>query len=252
MDYNLIFCDLDGTLLDSNHQISPENIQAIRDTTLPFIIVSARMPRGITGYMDQLGIKTPVCAYNGSYIFKNGELINNKTIPPNTVRSIIDSIQRPGVHISIYQKDNWYINSHDYYSLEEQRITGIKPIKVDFNDIDLSNVNKILVISSLFIDLSQFETVVSIAKSKPQYTEITPIDCSKADAVNLICQYYGLTPETAVAIGDNYNDIPMIELVKSGILLANCPNELKNSYHVSKYTNDQNGVGMVIKKLLNN
>lgn len=258
MDYKIIFSDLDGTLLNSNHQISSANIKAIGNLSVPFIMVSARMPRGINCFKDQLGIDYPVCAYNGAYITHHNKTLHNQTIPSLLVAKILQAIDKDNVHISIYQQDDWFIEKNDQYSNSEQRITNIKPSIVSFSCLEMTNVNKILLISSIveidaaLVNLAPFNELVTIAKSKPDYLEITPLNTSKDIAVKIVCDYYGLALDHAVAIGDNYNDEPMINAVGLGIFLNNCPEPLKTNYNICEYSNDQDGVAAIINEHFNN
>ncbi|MDD3027107.1 MAG: Cof-type HAD-IIB family hydrolase [Erysipelotrichaceae bacterium] len=256
MNYKIVFCDLDGTLLNSNHQLSTSNANTIKNLPVPFIAVSARMPKGITCFTDQLGIDCPICAYNGAYIFHHDRIINNVTIPYHLVKDIAAALKDTTAHLSIYQSDEWYIEKNDIYSKNEAQITNITPSVVDFSKTDLSNVNKLLVISSLddidaiTASLQNYRDQVTIVKSKPDYVEIMPKGTSKQEAIRLILEYYSLEAHQAIAIGDNYNDEPMIGAVGRGILLANAPGDLRAIYETSQYTNDQDGVSKILEQLI--
>lgn len=255
MNYKIVFCDLDGTLLNSHHQLSTNNANAIKNLNVPFIVVSARMPKGITCFTEQLNINYPICAYNGAYIINDDQIINNQIISPDLVQEIVAVVSKNQAHLSIYQKDEWYIERHDQYSQNEAAITGIEPLVANFANLELTNVNKLLVISSLveiediFGQLMRFQDHLSIVKSKPDYIEIMPRSVSKKHAIRQILDHYCLNIEEAVAIGDNYNDEPMIETVGYGILMNNAPEDLKTKYTSSLYTNDQDGVSHILNEL---
>jgi hypothetical protein len=71
MQYKMVFCDIDGTLIDSKHQISKDTGQKIRELSragIPFIMVSARMPSGIFPLQNELQIKAPIVCYSGALI----------------------------------------------------------------------------------------------------------------------------------------------------------------------------------------
>ena len=256
MNYKIVFCDLDGTLLNNNHQLSPNNANTIKNLTVPFVIVSARMPKGITCFTDQLQLDYPICAYNGAYIIHQNQIIHNQAIPAGLVREIVAMIEITNAHLSIYQQDQWHIAKEDKYSQNEARITNIAPSIRRFCDLELTNVNKLLVISSLeetdeiIALLDKYATKLTIVKSKPNYIEIMPKNTSKEAAVTAILDYYGLGADQAIAIGDNYNDEPMINAVGKGIFLANAPHDLKSKYDTSVFDNNQDGVSLVLQKLL--
>ena len=63
MTYKCVFSDIDGTLLNSNHQISERTknkIQELYQSDIPFVLVSARMPKGMSYFLDELKIKEPM------------------------------------------------------------------------------------------------------------------------------------------------------------------------------------------------
>ena len=69
--YKAVFCDIDGTLLTTDHRITDrtkEKIQDIHRSGIPFILVSARMPAGIDPIQKELGIKAPIISYGGALI----------------------------------------------------------------------------------------------------------------------------------------------------------------------------------------
>ncbi len=62
----------------------------------------------------------------------------------------------------------------------------------------------------------------------------------------------GINKEKVVAIGDGDNDIAMLEYVGCGIAMKNSPNIVKKADKITKYTNNENGVGIMIKEILEN
>lgn len=69
--YRAVFSDIDGTLLNSQHQISFKTEQAIQRIVkqgIPFILVSARPPLAMTPYTTQLGTKNAMICYGGALI----------------------------------------------------------------------------------------------------------------------------------------------------------------------------------------
>ena len=74
-----VFSDIDGTLLNSTHQITPLTQQAIRaleHAQIPFVIVSARGPSGITPIMREYGFQCPMICYSGALILsENGQVL---------------------------------------------------------------------------------------------------------------------------------------------------------------------------------
>lgn len=69
--YKAVFSDIDGTLLNTSHQIpekTKNKIQKINQEGIPFVLVSARMPKGMTEIRKELGAKSPMICYSGALV----------------------------------------------------------------------------------------------------------------------------------------------------------------------------------------
>jgi len=69
--YDLLVCDLDGTLLDDSLQLDPALVEAFHRATargLAISLATGRMPAAADPYRDQLGITAPVIYYNGAVV----------------------------------------------------------------------------------------------------------------------------------------------------------------------------------------
>ena len=70
--YSIVFLDIDGTLLNSRHQVLPctrDRLQALHQRGVPIILCSARPPEGVNLVARQVGVQGPVACYNGGLIF---------------------------------------------------------------------------------------------------------------------------------------------------------------------------------------
>ena len=69
--YQVIFSDIDGTLLNSRHQVTSDTrleILSLEQKGIPFVLVSARMPDGIMTIQNQIGNHAPIICYSGALI----------------------------------------------------------------------------------------------------------------------------------------------------------------------------------------
>lgn len=67
----IVFSDVDGTLLNSRHELTPLTEQAIRtlkEQEIPFVIVSARSPSGINSILTEYDFRCPIVSYSGAVI----------------------------------------------------------------------------------------------------------------------------------------------------------------------------------------
>ncbi len=75
----LIISDIDGTILNDHHQIDPQLVALIPDLkskTIPFVLASARSPKGMAPIAKELGIEEcPMACYNGALIQKGEQVL---------------------------------------------------------------------------------------------------------------------------------------------------------------------------------
>ena len=75
-------------------------------------------------------------------------------------------------------------------------------------------------------------------------------DCSKRTALEFLAGYYGVTREETLAIGDNHNDLEMLEYAGIGVVVANCVAELKNRGFQETASNDAGGVAEALRRFI--
>lgn len=90
---------------------------------------------------------------------------------------------------------------------------------------------------------------LSIVKSSDILLEIMPNGITKRTAVKYLCDLWKVPLESAVAFGDNYNDVEILETVGNPFLMGNAPDELKKQFTNITDTNDENGIYHGLMKL---
>jgi Cof subfamily protein (haloacid dehalogenase superfamily) len=266
--YKMICLDIDGTLLNSEHRISQRTKEVIQlvseEMKIPIILVSARMPRGILFLLEELKISNPIICYSGALIMdsKINKLLS-VTIPISEARHVVKLARNLGIHVSLYKDDEWYVEQLDEWAEQEGEITNITPGITNFeNLLDLwgredSGPNKILCmaepkeIKALNSRILAYNCKdLNIYLSKPTYLEIMPGNASKTSAIEVLCVLCDIKRSEVLAIGDNYNDINMIEYAGLGIAMGNAPDEVKQYADYITLSNDEDGVAEALKKYM--
>ena len=130
----LIISDIDGTILNDHHQIDPELAALIPDLKreeIPFVLASARSPKGMAPIAKELGIEDcPMACYNGGLDSKGEQVLFEHPLDKNEARQFIDWANQhfPQVSINLYSGKDWMTDHLDQWSREEARITGEKPL----------------------------------------------------------------------------------------------------------------------------
>ena len=92
---------------------------------------------------------------------------------------------------------------------------------------------------------------VTFCTSKPFYLEFFHSQVSKATAMDQIGKLYGFTPDQTIAIGDGFNDLPMIRHAALGVAMSNAPEGVRrHADYITTHTNNEDGVAEVLKKFV--
>jgi len=259
----LIMSDIDGTILDQNHQLDShllELMPLLKQCDIPFVLASARSPLGIAPISKELGITDfPIASYNGALISTGDKILSQHTINKKELLLLHDFLTKefPTVSINVYSGKDWYVNTLDKWVEIEAQITGESP-KVtslaDFLQEEKNLIHKLLLIDNAATIQKLKETLATMDfpqtdfyLSKDNYLEVTHNQVSKKQALLELANYYQLSLTEIMSIGDNYNDIPMIETAGLGVAMGNAPTDVKVCANKVTDSNDQNGVSKAIK-----
>ena len=256
--YKAVFSDIDGTLLNSRHQISPLTEQAIKAVIakgVPFIPVSARPPYAITPYTKQLDTQQAIICYSGALILdKNLTALYSVILEPQDLQEL-NQILADFNHLSVshYAGLDWFCNDlNNYWTLQESEITGLHAKQTPK---DLNEVHKILVmgeaeeIRQLEQKLEQSLPHLSIHRSKNEYLEIMNKAATKAKAIRFMEQHLNVRAEEVVAFGDNFNDLDMLQYAGLSVAMGNAPDEIKQAAKEVTASNDEDGIALVLNRI---
>lgn len=259
----LIMSDIDGTILDKNHQLDSyliELMPLLKQCNIPFVLASARSPLGIAPISKELGITDcPIACYNGALISLGDKILSQYSIDKSELLLLHDFLKKefPTVSINVYSGKDWLVNTIDEWVEIEATITGESP-KVtslaDFIRDEKTLVHKLLLIDNTDTIQKLQKTLSSIDfpqtdfyLSKDNYLEVTHNQVSKKQALLELANFYQLPLTSIMTLGDNYNDIPMIETAGLGIAMGNAPRDVKTCAKAVTDSNEQNGVSKAIK-----
>ena len=265
--YKAVFIDIDGTLIKKDHSLSPltiETIKKIKQLGIHVILVSARPYHGILSISDQLELSNiPIASLNGSYIREGNTVLLNAKINLNTLEALHKELKNFNVSIIYYQQMKWFAEVENQFTENEKKITEIPLIIEDFEKLiqrwksDDNAPNKLLVVGEATeiqnIQMQtqpEFLTSLNMCTSKPVYLEVMNIGSSKQAAIEYFLEHLNLQREEVIAIGDNFNDIEMIQFAGLGIAMGNAPDEVKAKADYVTDTNNNDGVAKALNKFI--
>lgn len=281
----LIATDMDGTLLNAAHEISEENINAIKyaqSKGITVVIATGRAFYEASTPMAETDLKVPYICLNGAEVRDESfNIMNTSHLNHELVERIKAILDREDVYYQVYTNRGIYTEDPtkdlDIYldiakqAGQEADVEKIKQgiqkridngtLKVvnsyeEIEDIPGELIMKVLAfnpdlekINAIGAELSAIPSL-AISSSSRGNLEITHSDAQKGIALESIANQLNIDLKDVMALGDNLNDVSMLERVGYPVAVENAMPEVKA---VAKYvtdTNENSGVGKAIMKLL--
>jgi len=255
--------DLDGTLLNTNHEISNYNKKVIRkleEEGIRIMIATGRTYESLYKYKEELNLDSPVICYNGAKVMngKNDEEILEMPLENKHVKEMIKIAREFNVHLNLFAEKKWYIEAKREEVELYKEISGLKYHLINFNDLNDKNIIKAMYVGEheklLEIENKLKEKLgaeIYKAFSRTFFLEILASDVSKGNTVIKMMKMEGIKADEIMAFGDGFNDLEMLEKVGIGVVMENAPLELKEKIAKKAKTNDEDGVGVYLNEYFN-
>ena len=262
--YSIVFLDIDGTLLDSRHQVMPctlNHLKTLHERGVPIIPCSARPPAGVDVVAGQLGLHSPMACYNGGLVFdQNGAILRDVGIDSQLAVKFkqFASEQFPELTVSAYLYNVWMVEDPRHpLIVREAEISRCTPLKGSLERAVSTgtHVHKLLCmgdakqIRALQIEASRHFPQLMALRSKPEYLEILSPESTKRSGVQVLLDHYGLEAKQAVAFGDADVDVDMLQYCGLGVAMGNAPKQVKEAADFVTASNDEEGIYIALNGL---
>ncbi|MFD3449719.1 HAD family hydrolase [Microbacteriaceae bacterium 4G12] len=253
-----IVLDLDGTLLNSQKEVSQRNIQAILGCYrkgIMIIFATARAPRSVKFFLPKdLQEIAAIVYYNGALTIDNTSgYRQHYPVESAITGEIIDYViaHHHSACLSIESEDTWYSNKSLDYSKSMNAV--VNPIVVPLQELKKIKASKLLITQYPYYEelKNQFEHKVNtVCTDSGTLIQIMAKGVSKKQAVMDLCVQNHISMSSIMAFGDDWNDLELFHACGYPIAMENAVHELKElAYFVTK-SNDADGVAQVLEKLI--
>lgn len=261
-EIKLVAADLDGTLLSDDKRLSDESMQVIKQTIemgVKFVIASARPPRSVREFYDQLGLDTLQINYNGSLIYD--EVINqpvfHQPLSGDLCKRIVDLARKldPKMACSLEILDKWYTDFVEP-DLGTQTSLFFDPDYLGPLDVCWGmEITKLMLLAPPDrlkpvhdAVMQTFRDEIAIAVSDEHLIQIMHPSVNKASALEFVAGYYGVDRLNVMAVGDAPNDVPMLKWAGLGVVVDTGWDEAKEAADVIAPGNEDHGVAWALER----
>ena len=275
MKYKLFVADMDGTLLDDDKRLSEKNIKTIKrlnDHGIKFAVATGRHDSMIKSYLKHLDLQVPVISCNGALVREpfGDQVFLSEALPEKASLQVINICKERKVDFHIYGHHRIFgerfSNKMLYYQELNETLPSDERTKLvtvpDCRQIFVNGsepLYKFIIISegnnnqpAIIDHISEIEGLTA-CQSMPTFCDVMKGGISKAYALRKLSESLGINREEIVAIGDQLNDLELIEYAGLGIAVANAEDELKEKADaVTTSTNNDDAVAEAIEKFLFN
>ena len=281
----LLALDLDGTLLNSRGEIPLRNLEAIQQAEKQGVlvtIVTGRRFRDARPIALELNLNAPLISHNGALtkFADTLETVNASILLKETIREILRvanefgadamlSSYPHGKGVLLYDRvsdENIPLQKYIAWSRRlhgdeaEEAIHHVESLEAVLDDYDTVHVSfsggcapMAELEMTLQNELYQTVNVLTTVYTSLNFTliDILPPDASKGTGLERLTKFENLAPENVMAMGDNFNDLEMLEYAGTAVLMGNATPELLESgrFHET-LSNDENGVALAIEKFI--
>jgi len=254
----LIIADLDGTLVHQQKitDKTKETIKKLKDAGHMFTIATGRHMHATKEIARQLNVLYPVICTNGAFIydFNKDVVIHEQTIDSATVLEVMTFCDNKEIDYLLYTTKGIIATNVSRQKLV-QRIGTFEAVVVPLDEMNRHiqlGVIKILVIDD---DIAHIKTLknylddlteLHYVQSQPSFLDIGHYLSTKGNALKKLTQYLNINLEDVLAIGDQENDISMIEVAGIGVAMGNGQEALKKAADFITKTYDEDGFAHAI------
>ncbi|MBS6395752.1 MAG: HAD family phosphatase [Clostridiales bacterium] len=266
----ILFLDMDGTALNDVHQLSRENIEALKcaiEAGHEVVVTTGRPAANAekllrTYGLDRIGCRY-VIAFNGGTVLDcaSGEVLFSKALSLDHMKGLVEEARKAGIYLQVYEGNGVLTEKDDENLAHYINKTGMPAKVVE----DMRESLREESCKALAIDVHDHERLeqfrchladwakdwANVFFSCAEYLEIVPKGICKGDALRAFCESQGVPVENSIAAGDESNDLSMIQAAGVGCAVANALELVKEEAdYICQRDNNHSAIQEIVERFM--
>lgn len=236
----LVAFDVDGTLVGRDLSISKvvrAAVARMQQAGIAGVLVTGRMYRATVPFARELEFDAPVICYQGAAIIDpaSDEILAHSALPNALVLELAALASRDKMHLQLYRNDEYYCEDRNQYTELYASLSMTQPVIVPSlrEAFAYSPATKGVVIAAEPAAARYAEKLgeifrgrANVTRSLPEFVEVLDLSADKGAALRFVAARMGIEIAETIAIGDSWNDAPLLQAAGFAIAMGSAPPEL--------------------------
>lgn len=273
MDIKLLVLDVDGTLLNSNREMSERTIKILKKVQqngVRIALATGRPTYGVLPYAKAIDLDFNdgyIISYNGAKVLEasTGKIIFERAIDPQMIPYLEKQALRSGCDLAYYEKDEVVAtNTNNPHLVDEaqmnnmslRHVSSLSESTEKLGEDKQSWPTEVILVNDdeqVLLGIEEYlqrhlNGVMDTIHSNPYYLEVVGYQVGKSHAMSALVQKLGISMKEVMAFGDGHADINMLQMAGTGIAMGNAPEEVKRCADYTTLSNDEDGAALAIEQ----
>lgn len=253
--YKLIALDVDGTLLNDDHQLTEATVQTVKrvhNQGATIVLCTGRGPGNAIPVMEELGLEGTVITHNGAATIRTSDrsIIHQYPFQPEELAFFVQYCREHRVHYDLSTPYHLHVDADLPEPIRQMyELFKISPVQVD----ELAAVPEQPVKFTAFspdkqlldrvqADWMKVGSSLLVLRSGNEFIDVMHAEASKGNALRALAESLGIDRSQVLAMGNYYNDADMLQFAGWGIAMNNSPEDVKRLADEVTVSNNEGGV----------
>jgi Cof subfamily protein (haloacid dehalogenase superfamily) len=260
VNFRLIALDVDGTLLNDEHEVTPRVREAVRAAAgkgAEIVLCTGRGSTSALPVLEELELPGTMITHNGASIVdsKSRSVLYETELPHEAIERYLAYLRERNIQYDLNTSFDQFVYALSEEAAQMFESLHCRPVLRDPAEGLPEKLVKVSIFGSregldgVERDWKQWQHELLFIRSGDNFIDIHHPDATKGKALEKLAGLRGIPREQVLAIGNYYNDIGMLSFAGLGVAMDNSPPEVKAEAEEVTLSNNEDGVAAILERL---